>query len=70
MLKHVFALCLSCAPVLAAAETRAVLVGVGDYLYLDADLEGPVNDIGLMAQTLMRRGVAAGAITALADEAA
>tara|TARA_R110000744_G_scaffold43079_3_gene96910 strand:- start:847 stop:2808 length:1962 start_codon:yes stop_codon:yes gene_type:complete len=52
------------------AETRAVLVGVGDYLYLDADLQGPVNDVGLMADTLMRRGVAAAAITVLSDAAA
>ena len=47
------------------AEVRAVLVGVGDYLYLDADLRGPPQDVDLMAQTLMARGVAAGQITAL-----
>ena len=32
----------------AAAEVRAVLVGVGDYLTLDADLKGPANDVRLM----------------------
>lgn len=57
-------------PQLARGETRAVLVGVGDYLYLDADLKGPLNDVGLMAETLMLRGVAAAQITVLADEIA
>ncbi|MFY0633841.1 MAG: caspase family protein [Vannielia sp.] len=47
------------------AETRALLIGVGDYEYLDADLRGPVNDVALMARTLMSRGVAPGAITVL-----
>ena len=41
----------------AAAEVRAVLVGVGDYLTLDADLKGPANDVRLMAETLALRGV-------------
>ena len=54
----------------AGAEVRAVIVGVGDYLYLDADLKGPVNDVGLMADTLMLRGVGAAAITVLADDGA
>ncbi|WP_226779627.1 caspase family protein [Oceaniglobus trochenteri] len=40
----------------ARAEVRALLVGVGDYLYLDADLRGPINDVGLMARTLLNRG--------------
>ncbi|MBY6049218.1 caspase domain-containing protein [Vannielia litorea] len=48
-----------------AAETRALLIGVGDYEYLDADLRGPVNDVALMARTLMSRGVAAEYITVL-----
>ncbi|MGR3792790.1 caspase family protein [Vannielia sp. SX4] len=48
-----------------AAETRALLIGVGDYEYLDADLRGPVNDVALMARTLMSRGVAAEDITVL-----
>lgn len=54
-------------PALAEGEVRAVLVGVGDYLYLDADLKGPVHDVGLMARTLMKRGVKAEDIRVLAD---
>ncbi len=41
----------------AAAEVHAVLVGVSDYLVLDADLKGPSNDARLMAETLAARGV-------------
>ena len=47
------------------AETRALLVGVGDYEFLDADLRGPVNDVALMARTLIGRGVDPAAITVL-----
>ncbi|WP_158218028.1 caspase family protein [Marinibacterium profundimaris] len=50
-----------------AAELRAVLVGVSDY-ELDiglADLQGPANDVRLMADVLDRRG--AGSVTLLAD---
>lgn len=54
-------------PTSVMARDRAVLVGVGDYLYLDADLQGPVNDVGLMANALMRRGIAAADIVALVD---
>ena len=54
----------------ATPTTRAVLVGVGDYLYLDADLQGPVNEVGLMADTLMLRGVDAAEITVLSDPSA
>ena len=39
------------------AEVRAVLVGVGNYLRLDADLKGPPNDVRLMTETLVARGV-------------
>ena len=52
----------------ALAEVRAVLVGVGDYLTLDADLQGPAHDVALMAEVLMSRGVAAEAITALSTD--
>jgi len=52
----------------ARAEVRALLVGVGDYRYLDADLRGPVNDVGLMARSLMLRG--ADRVTVLADPGA
>lgn len=41
----------------ATAAVRAVLVGVSDYLVLDADLKGPDADVALMAQTLAARGV-------------
>ena len=41
----------------ADAEIRAVVVGVSDYLTLDADLKGPSNDARLMAETLIARGV-------------
>ncbi len=67
MFMRLASLFLSTLPLSAVAETRAVLVGVGDYLYLDADLAGPVNDIGLMADTLILRGLAPGSITILAD---
>ncbi len=70
MMTRLIPLLLALWPLGTHAETRAVLVGVGDYLYLDADLQGPVNDVGLMADTLMRRGVAAAAITVLSDDAA
>ena len=40
------------------AETRAVLIGVSDYLTLDADLKGPDNDVALMVEVLQARGVA------------
>lgn len=50
----------------ARAETlRAVLVGVSDYLHIDADLRGPANDIVLMREALLARGVAPDAITVL-----
>ncbi|MEM6729260.1 MAG: caspase family protein, partial [Pseudomonadota bacterium] len=55
---------------LSAERVRAVLVGVSDYAYIDADLEGPFNDVGLMAETLVTRGVAAEDITVLAEEGA
>lgn len=47
------------------ADTRALLVGVGDYLHLDADLKGPPNDVGLMRDALIARGVAKGNIAVL-----
>lgn len=52
----------------AQAEVRAVLVGVGDYLTLDADLKGPPNDVRLMAETLAARGVDPGQMTVLAAD--
>ncbi len=52
----------------AMAEVRAVLVGVSDYLVLDADLKGPANDVRLMAETLALRGVDPGAMTVLTSD--
>jgi len=42
----------------ARAEVRAVLIGVGDYQTLDADLKGPPQDVALLAEVLRSRGVA------------
>ncbi len=58
-------LALSALALPAFAEVRAVLVGVGDYQYLDADLQGPGPDVALMAEVLMARGVPADGMVAL-----
>ncbi|MFN5998999.1 MAG: caspase domain-containing protein [Paracoccaceae bacterium] len=52
----------------AHAEVRAVIVGVSDYLTLDADLKGPSNDARLMAETLIARGVSPSQITVLTSD--
>ncbi len=52
----------------AHAEIRAVVVGVSDYLTLDADLKGPANDARLMAETLIARGVSPAQITVLTSD--
>lgn len=52
----------------AQAEIRAVVVGVSDYLTLDADLKGPSNDARLMVETLIARGVPPESITVLASD--
>ena len=52
----------------ASAEVHAVLVGVSDYLYLDADLKGPGNDLRLMAETLEARGIAPDRMTLLTSD--
>ena len=44
-------------PAPGVAEVRALLIGVGDYLVLDADLKGPPADVVLMAEVLAARGV-------------
>ncbi len=54
----------------APAEVRAVLIGVSDYLVLDADLKGPSNDVRLMAETLSLRGVDPAAMTVLTADPA
>lgn len=60
---------LAAMPAAAEGVVRAVLVGVGDYLVLDADLKGPPADAVLMAETLMARGVGAGDMTLLTSGA-
>ena len=52
----------------AHAELRAVLVGVSDYLTLDADLKGPANDVRLMAEVLVARGIPAQEIAVLTSD--
>jgi hypothetical protein len=54
----------------AGAEVRAVLIGVGDYLTLDADLQGPPHDVALMAGVLLDRGLSPDAITVLTTDPA
>jgi hypothetical protein len=58
---------LVCTTVAEAQTVRAVLVGVSDYLHLDVDLRGPANDIALMREALLARGVAPAAITLLGE---
>lgn len=60
---------LMAAPLPAQSELRAVLVGVSDYLTLDADLKGPGNDVRLMAEVLTGRGIAAREMTVLTSDA-
>ena len=55
-------------PAAAQGTVRAVLVGVSDYLHLDADLRGPRNDVGLMRAALLARGVERDAITMLSED--
>jgi hypothetical protein len=63
-----FALTLAFLAPPAHAEIRAVVVGVSDYLTLDADLKGPSNDARLMAETLIARGVRPADMTVLASD--
>lgn len=57
-------------PAPAVAEVRALLVGVSDYLTLDADLKGPSADVRLMAEVLAGQGVAPGQMRALVSDPA
>ena len=63
-----FVMCVVAQP--ALAEVHAVLVGVSDYLTLDADLKGPANDVRLMADTLVVRGVKAADMAVLTFDTA
>ena len=54
-----------------AAETSAILIGVGRFDYLNiTPLEGPVNDVVLLAATLRMRGIPEKNIIQLTDDAA
>lgn len=64
----IFACLLAAQSLPAQAELRAVLVGVSDYLTLDADLKGPANDVRLMAEVLTARGIPAQEITVLTSD--
>jgi len=74
MMRNISVALLSTLGLLAApaafADVRAVLVGVGDYLTLDADLKGPTNDVRLMVETLVARGVDPGFMTVLTGDPA
>lgn len=65
----VLSVALMAVPLSARCELRAVLVGVSDYLTLDADLKGPGNDVRLMAEVLAGRGIAAAEMTVLTSDA-
>lgn len=62
-------LLISCIDRPAGAVSRALLVGVSEYPSLDEDsqLRGPVNDVQLMREVLLRRGFDADRIRTLAD---
>ncbi|MCA0873775.1 caspase family protein [Seohaeicola saemankumensis] len=47
---------------------RAILVGVSDYQHIDADLRGPRNDVRLMRETLVSRGVSDSDISILSED--
>ena len=72
MLRVIRPICLSLSLLAlpAGAEVRALLVGVSDYLVLEADLKGPASDVRLMAETLQARGVDPAMITALTSDPA
>ena len=57
MLQRLALVLMCCMAQPADAGVRAVLVGVSDYLTLDADLQGPSFDVALMAEVLVARGV-------------
>lgn len=65
----IFPVLLAALPLPASAELRAVLVGVSDYLTLDADLKGPANDVRLMAEVLIARGIPAREVAVLTSDA-
>ncbi len=72
-MRHAFSFAISLTLAFAAlpahAEVRAVIVGVSDYLTLDADLKGPSFDAVLMAEVLVARGVKASDMVVLTASA-
>lgn len=64
-----FALAAIAVPGSAAAETRALIVGVSNYQYLDASkhLSAPKNDVKEFEELLLKRGVKKGNMTLIAD---
>ena len=65
----ILAVLLTARAVPAGGEVRAVLVGVSDYTVLDADLQGPANDVALMVSVLAARGVRVTDMVALTSDA-
>ncbi|MGB0440987.1 MAG: caspase family protein, partial [Paracoccaceae bacterium] len=51
----------------AEAKIRALVIGVSDYAYIDADLRGPANDVGLVADMLAARGALGVDVQVLAE---
>ena len=64
-----FALAAIAMPGPAAAETRALIVGVSNYQYLDESkhLSAPKNDVKEFEDLLLKRGVKKGNMTLIAD---
>jgi hypothetical protein len=64
-----FALAAIAMPGPAAAETRALIVGVSNYQYLDPSkhLSAPKNDVKEFEELLLKRGVKKGNMTLIAD---
>jgi hypothetical protein len=60
------AACLCLTALAAPAEVRGLVIGVSDYEYLDADLRGPANDVGLVSSMLLARGATPASLTILA----
>ncbi|MFN4159089.1 MAG: caspase family protein [Gemmobacter sp.] len=61
-------LALSASSLAAAPSLHAVLIGVGTYEHLDADLRGPPHDVALMAQVLLARGADPARVIALTTD--
>ena len=58
------------APATARPKQRALLVGIAEYANPDYQLQGPVNDVFLVSQTLQEMGVDADAIRVVLNDRA